>query len=147
MERDSPEKWMYNLAYKAKQGSSAVRGTTNINLDVTIILTGNCHLRVDSWRGASRIWYAWGSWKQMEAHLSTIACQVPVHLFRSENWVQNHFYSTFRKTIRKLNKLIAENYKKELGIYKTQFYITLSKLHNNVLRVILELMNKSLKNA
>lgn len=33
--------------------------------------------------------------------------------FRTDNSVKNHFYSRMRKAIRKLNKTIYQNYKKE----------------------------------
>jgi len=38
--------------------------------------------------------------------------------FRTDNYVKNHFYSKLRKAIRKLNKIIEENYKKTLKEFK-----------------------------
>ena len=33
---------------------------------------------------------------------------------RTDNCVKNHFYSNFRKAIRKLNKIITENFKSQI---------------------------------
>jgi hypothetical protein len=38
--------------------------------------------------------------------------------FRTDNYVKNHFYSKLRKSLRKLNKVIEENYKKTFKKFK-----------------------------
>jgi len=35
-------------------------------------------------------------------------------LFRSDNCVKNHFYSLLRKALRKMNKVVMQEFRKEL---------------------------------
>lgn len=40
--------------------------------------------------------------------------QVPSVLLRTDNEVKNHFYSILRKALRKINRVIADELRKEL---------------------------------
>lgn len=46
--------------------------------------------------------------------------QVPPFSFRSDNAVKNHFYSRLRKSLRRLNRIICEKYKRESKEIKPQ---------------------------
>lgn len=45
---------------------------------------------------------------------STYARKVSLRTLRTDNCVKNHFYSNFRKALRKLNKVISENFKAQI---------------------------------
>lgn len=62
--------------------------------------------------------------------------QVPFHSLRSDNCVKNHFYSKLRKALRKINRVVQTNYKKELKEFKP-----------NVLYRIVEVAEENFKSA
>jgi hypothetical protein len=46
--------------------------------------------------------------------------QVLLLFFRTDNTVKNHFYSRLRKSLRRLNKVISEKYKKSMREIRAQ---------------------------
>ena len=57
-------------------------------------------------------------------------------LFSSDNCVKNHFYSKLRKALRKINRVVQTNYKKELKEFKP-----------NILYRIVEVSEENFKTA
>lgn len=68
---------------------------------------------MDEGGGAKLVQPALGDREQVGHHCSEAARKVVLLLFRTDNSVKNHFYSRMRKAIRKLNKTMYQNFKKD----------------------------------
>lgn len=44
----------------------------------------------------------------MERHLKNVYWSVQLNLFSTDNDIKNHFYSTLRRSLRRLNKIVGE---------------------------------------
>lgn len=49
----------------------------------------------------------------MVSHCPEVGWEVHANSCRSDNCVKNHFYSKLRKSVRRLNKLISERFRRE----------------------------------
>jgi uncharacterized protein with NRDE domain len=57
----------------------------------------------------------------MGHHQSKARCrQVPPSPYRTDNSVKNHFFSKLRKSLRRLNKIINEEFKREIREIQTK---------------------------
>lgn len=56
----------------------------------------------------STLWVTQAARQQMEDHIQAIPRQVAPSLSRTDNSIKNHFYSTIRRCLRRINKLQGE---------------------------------------
>ncbi len=54
---------------------------------------------------------------------------------RTDNGIKNHFYSKMRKAVRRINKIISENYKKEYKEIKTSLLYKLIETSESKFKV------------
>lgn len=82
-------------------------------IKVSAVFRSPCLIGLDAWRIIKIVSTPWQNRQQMGRHRSLISRKVLFHQLRTDNIVKNHFYSKLRKSMRRMNKIINKNFKKE----------------------------------